>query len=575
MQRRHHRQRVHHRAILWVDQHWTGVWYGLLIIAGLLIVLTVFQIFYPANRTLPFVHVAGQSMGTTAASTVEQRVGSFTKQASVSVRTDKRTFTWPLADAGVTIDAAATASEAADYPFLLRLVPLSSIFVMGFRDTPLQVHYNDEQLARNAQQVAAEGSVPAKNASAKIAGKKVELVKSEPSKTYPETAVLAALHNASYMVNTTVVVVPKTQPASRSDKAVQPVIERAQKYIDTKMVLNVEGEKKKVAKEAIASWLTFTDDATTGQLVVGVNSEAVQKYVQDIRFDAYKQPGTTTVRTVDGREVSRKTGASGHGVQVVKGTEIIAKATTDPNREELILPTGAIEPILTYDKHYTNSDTAFASLVQRIAANKGDYGIAVMEMDGRSASAHGDRQYIAASTYKVYVAYAVFKSIEAGRMSWSDGINGSTVEKCFEVMITRSDNPCAQALGQRIGWSRVQQYAYDIGVSKNTSFTTSEFYTTASDLAYMLYRMENRSIITESEHARLVRYMKVQIYRDAIPAGTGVTVADKPGFLYALIHDAGIVYASKGTYIMVIMTDGSSWSQMADAAHQIHTYVNK
>ena len=38
-----------------------------------------------------------------------------------------------------------------------------------------------------------------------------------------------------------------------------------------------------------------------------------------------------------------------------------------------------------------------------------------------------------------------------------------------------------------------------------------------------------------------------------------------------LLHDAAIVYSPKGTYVIAVMTDGSSWATIADLARQIDT----
>jgi beta-lactamase class A len=66
--------------------------------------------------------------------------------------------------------------------------------------------------------------------------------------------------------------------------------------------------------------------------------------------------------------------------------------------------------------------------------------------------------------------------------------------------------------------------------------------------------------------------MKRQNYRRGIPAGIGAngTVADKVGFLDGLLHDAGLVYSQKGDFILVILTEGSSWSDIAALTQSIY-----
>jgi beta-lactamase class A len=61
--------------------------------------------------------------------------------------------------------------------------------------------------------------------------------------------------------------------------------------------------------------------------------------------------------------------------------------------------------------------------------------------------------------------------------------------------------------------------------------------------------------------------MKVQKFRQGIPAGIpSKTVADKVGFMNGVLTDAGIVYGNTGAYVLIILTDGYSWSSIAETA---------
>ena len=69
----------------------------------------------------------------------------------------------------------------------------------------------------------------------------------------------------------------------------------------------------------------------------------------------------------------------------------------------------------------------------------------------------------------------------------------------------------------------------------------------------------------------MIAAMNANVYRKGIPAGANGTVADNVGFLNGLLHDAAIVYGPNGTYVLTIMTDGSSWATIADLTKQIDT----
>jgi beta-lactamase class A len=204
-----------------------------------------------------------------------------------------------------------------------------------------------------------------------------------------------------------------------------------------------------------------------------------------------------------------------------------------------------------------------------IAAHPG-YGISMIKIDGPSVNVNGTKQFESASTYKLYVAYSVLKAIENGQMSWSDNVAGRTAEKCLEDMIVVSDNDCPVAFKTKLGgWSVIENQAHAIGISSRTSLTGPTLLTTANDLSFFLYRLQKGALLNSSDTDRLLGLMKRQKYRDGIPAGTGLPVADKVGFVDDVIHDAGIVYSPKGTYVLVIMTT-STWSGIASAAKTIN-----
>ena len=139
-------------------------------------------------------------------------------------------------------------------------------------------------------------------------------------------------------------------------------------------------------------------------------------------------------------------------------------------------------------------------------------------------------------------------------------------------MIVNSDNPCAEWFGQHIGWNAIQADAHGLGASR-TSFG-KDFQSTSNDLALFLQKLESNQLgLSESSRSRLLDAMKRQRYRQGVPAGVGVTVADKVGFLDGMLHDAAIVYGPKGVYVLVILTDGSSWAEIASIANQVQTQL--
>jgi beta-lactamase class A len=171
---------------------------------------------------------------------------------------------------------------------------------------------------------------------------------------------------------------------------------------------------------------------------------------------------------------------------------------------------------------------------------------------------NADQEFIAASTYKILAAYAM--------------LNAGNPPDCLDDMIIYSDNDCPLNYLARYGWSRLTQDARDIGAVQ-TWFDDST-HTTANDLALILWQIYDGSLLSVADNNRLLDDMKTQIFRNGIPAGIPeAEVADKVGFLDGLLHDAGIIYSPKGDYILVVLTDGYSWSAIADIAAEIYEQI--
>lgn len=560
------------RISRWLRIHRRAIRYTGLGVAALGVLLVVAQLLYPAGRLLPFVEVQGQRLGgKSIADAVKQLDFNYAK-AELHVKTDDKTFSKSLEEVGIDVQVWNTARSAARYTFGQRLIPFSSLFIMMNRNTPMQATFDDERLNYFAAEVQRDGFVGAVNASVAVDGSQVKLVPAQPSKDYPVAKVAETLKKTHFGPKSDVHVKPDTKPADRTDDQVKGLLSEAQRAVDTPLTLKVASEEIRVDKTAIGSWLDFPEDPTTKKLQLGLKADVVKKYLESIQSKVYKAPGTTTVQLIDGREVGRTAGENGRGIDMDKTVASLSGIIQKGEQTTLDVPIAELPAKLVYSRQYSNTDAGLTALLADLGSNKG-FGISVMEIGGRSANVNGDKRFVAASTYKLFVSYALFKEIEAGTMNWSTPINGRSAQDCFEVMIVRSDNPCARAFGDKIGWQKIEDQMRALGLS-STELSPS-LYTSARDLALFLYKLENGSLLAPADKAKLVDAMKRQIYRAGVPAGTGQSVANKPGFIDSYIHDPAIVYGPRGPYVLVIMTSGGSWSAIADAAKQIHTFLNR
>ena len=121
---------------------------------------------------------------------------------------------------------------------------------------------------------------------------------------------------------------------------------------------------------------------------------------------------------------------------------------------------------------------------------------------------------------------------------------------------------------EKIGYKTLTNELKAIGLSKS-SFLGSFPETTASDLTTFVGALQSGQLLNASSTTTLLNAMKRNVYRQGIPAGASGTVGDKVGFLDAFLHDAAVVYGSNGTYVLTIMTEGSSWANIAELTRQI------
>lgn len=205
------------------------------------------------------------------------------------------------------------------------------------------------------------------------------------------------------------------------------------------------------------------------------------------------------------------------------------------------------------------------------------FGISMVELDGknRTGDYNGDNIFVSASTYKLFTAYSALIRIEDGSWDWSDAniVGEKNLMTCFNDMISFSDNDCAEAITSSIGYQTVTSEAQALGCV-DTTLISSDGYarTTANDLALFLAKLYKGQILTQqSSRNILIDAMKNNIYRNGIPSGiTDDIVANKVGFIDGYLNDASIVYDTLGNYVLVIMTNNSSWGEIANLASKIN-----
>ncbi len=539
---------------------------------GLCLVVAGLQLTYPSDRALPFARVNGESVGFMTHEKLEQKLASeyMTGDAVLNIRGKKTPE--KLVSTGINPNTDHVAKKVSEYPWYLRVVPLSIFFKGALTNQPVAIALDDEKFAQFATERQKECLVPAKDAGLVVAGDAVVL---DPSKDgeHCEYKSLKQQVSAQTLQKSGLNMTVKTQVLKpvRNNASVEALLQPANQLVKRQLNITAFGKTYKPEPATIAGWLVFPEDPQTKKLTVAVGDDALHAYLETLQKEVSVAPGVTTVTTHDGIETGRVNGANGYGIDVVKTRESIKKQLSTGDGAVEVAQT-VLAPTLRYTRSYSKTPAGLQALVNDLVAGK-DMAISVRKLGDSGVHAQGDKQYHPASTYKLYVAYSVLKRVDAGQMNWAQGATGGqNVSQCFDNMVVNSDNACAEWFGVTIGWTTIGNEVRALGLQSTAM--AKQFVTTANDLALFLQKLESNQLgVSEPSRARLIDAMKRQIYRAGIPKGVGVPVANKVGFLEGKLHDASIVYAPSGVYVMVIMSDGQSWGAIADVASKIHAQL--
>jgi hypothetical protein len=159
----------------------------------------------------------------------------------------------------------------------------------------------------------------------------------------------------------------------------------------------------------------------------------------------------------------------------------------------------------------------------------------------------------------------------------SANINGQpkSLTTCVDLMLRVSDNPCGEAVGAWLGWSKINQDDKKLGLTATNLANSAGPTTTAADVANYLKALNSGSYFSDQQRQYILDTLKHDTWNKGIPTGcVHCEVANKTGDLSNVRHDAAIINDNGSTYALVIMTNGASYAQIAQLTGQIQSYLN-
>ncbi len=528
------------------------------------------QFVYPSSWTLPQTRIGGVYYGFQSKDEIAQKINEQNYQV-MHFELEKQTIATKPSDVGLTVDG--ERSVQTDYSWRDRLVPFSLLFTKHYR--PYSLGADKTKILSFANSLAQFDQAPVEG-SLKFSGAEVMVSESKDGFRYDSVKVAEDIADAKLDSQLIAEVKPSIVEPTIDTIAAEQAAEQVKQRLATPMSIKAVGRTIDIDAPTLASWTTLTPDAASKKLLVGYDRVKIKEKLMSLSPYVYIAQTPNVVTMLDGAVDGSSGGSKGQALVVEASIDNVIKAasTNSAIAEASVQP---ITPQTQIVRKYSKTSKGLQSLVDYWAqSHGGQYGVVLKRMDGSiAASYNANKRFTSASIYKLYLAYVVYSKVNAGTMSLdSTTSTGQSVSTCIDAMIVRSDNSCAIALGNAVGWQANDGMIHDKGFG-STTLTSGGHLTTAADTAEWLRALQSGTLTSGGYNDSLLSMMKRQIYRSGIPAGSAGSVANKVGFIDGLNHDAAIVYHPSGTYVLTILTSGSSFSNIADLARQISQVLSQ
>lgn len=549
------------------------------ILSAVAMLFIIIQVLYPSNRLLPLTNIEGNSVGHWSKQDAINKLNYEYEQKDIDLyfwNGSVAYATFRPSDIGLSIDTSRNVN-AYNYPWYLRIIPTSILWAQWVKPNAAPSYAPDPIKIKTfiAQYVGETCFVTPKDATLIPGGGKLEVSPSAPGGTCNRDEAEAKLAEIKpHLTQKAEVRIPTDEePPKISDKEAQDLANTINEQLGKGVEIQIGDEKTNLNITDVMSWLDFPI-SDEGKLTMSVNQDRAREFFDaNISPKIAKAPGVTKIVTKDFNEVSKQEGQSGQSFDMNAVTAGISEYLLTGDGSKLKVELTTQPPRVEYSREYSPTSTGLSALITYFAqTHAGNYSVQLTELSGsyRSASYNQSTQFTAASTYKLFVAWGTLRKIETGAWSWGEVVsNGRSISTCFDAMLTVSDNACAVALLNKYNYNTLTNDIHALGFG-SSGFPGGSPITTAADLASFLVKLQSGQLgISSADRSLFINTLSRNVYRSGIPSGVSGTVADKVGFIYGYLHDAAIVYAPSGTYVLVIMTNGSSWSKIAELTRQI------
>ena len=253
----------------------------------------------------------------------------------------------------------------------------------------------------------------------------------------------------------------------------------------------------------------------------------------------------------------------------------------------------------------TDNSVELDSIVKSsLQGTKGKYSVVIKNLATEELYMYREHErYQSGSLYKLWVMAEVCNQLQKGTLKedqivsqdisalntffniasesaeMSEGEISLPVNQAMKQMITISHNYAALLLAQKVGLKNISEYI------SSHQYTESKIGSPPMTSAYDMFQFFDalyRGTVGNAEfNDVMIGLLKEQKLNNKLPRylPENIVVAHKTGELGFVSHDAGIVYTSKGDYIIVVLTETShpesAEERIADISKRVYLYFNE
>lgn len=228
-----------------------------------------------------------------------------------------------------------------------------------------------------------------------------------------------------------------------------------------------------------------------------------------------------------------------------------------------------------------------------ISGYSGTWSVYVKNLNSNEYMAINNMQHFSASLIKLYCAATVYDLIDQGTLEETERI-----DSLLSQMISISDNDAFNLLVMECGENHshisgrgiIQDYIDENGYVDTTitsmlvptrykaPSSPGRNYTTVVDCGLLLEKIYKKQCVSPEASDAFLELLFNQSNVSKIPAGLpeGIKCANKTGDTDEVQHDAAIVYAPKGTYIICVMSSncGAAIPNIQSISKTVYDYLN-